>query len=72
MYIYVKHFEFSRYKKEFGFILKDRNIMVDDIRIRGVGKSPINPSTHKNEKQKSSASKETVIHTNSNFFFLNL
>lgn len=28
-----------RYKTEFGFILKDRQIYVDDIRVRGVGKS---------------------------------
>uniref|UniRef100_A0A0B6ZGC5 5-oxoprolinase n=2 Tax=Arion vulgaris TaxID=1028688 RepID=A0A0B6ZGC5_9EUPU len=29
----------TRYKTEFGFILKDRQIYVDDIRVRGVGKS---------------------------------
>ncbi|XP_065215199.1 5-oxoprolinase isoform X2 [Planococcus citri] len=33
----------ERYKKEFGFILPERKIMVDDIRIRGIGKSPISP-----------------------------
>ncbi|CAL1530679.1 unnamed protein product [Lymnaea stagnalis] len=29
----------TRYKTEFGFVLKDRKIYVDDIRVRGVGKS---------------------------------
>ncbi|ESO82255.1 hypothetical protein LOTGIDRAFT_170168 [Lottia gigantea] len=29
----------QRYKTEFGFIIEDRKIMVDDIRVRGVGKS---------------------------------
>ncbi|CEG71618.1 Putative Cytoplasm protein [Rhizopus microsporus] len=27
------------YKQEFGFLLKDRDILVDDIRIRGIGKT---------------------------------
>jgi 5-oxoprolinase (ATP-hydrolysing) len=27
------------YEQEFGFILRDRDIMVDDIRVRGIGKS---------------------------------
>jgi 5-oxoprolinase (ATP-hydrolysing) len=29
----------ERYKQEFGFVLSDRDIVVDDIRIRGTGKS---------------------------------
>uniref|UniRef100_A0A673B8F0 5-oxoprolinase, ATP-hydrolysing n=1 Tax=Sphaeramia orbicularis TaxID=375764 RepID=A0A673B8F0_9TELE len=31
----------KRYLKEFGFIIPDRTIMVDDIRVRGCGKSGI-------------------------------
>uniref|UniRef100_A0A914WFH1 5-oxoprolinase n=1 Tax=Plectus sambesii TaxID=2011161 RepID=A0A914WFH1_9BILA len=27
------------YKREFGFVISDRNIIVDDIRVRGIGKS---------------------------------
>lgn len=27
------------YKQEFGFVLSDKNIIVDDIRVRGIGKS---------------------------------
>ncbi|XP_005089828.1 5-oxoprolinase [Aplysia californica] len=30
---------FNRYKTEFGFTLKGRDIYVDDVRVRGVGKS---------------------------------
>lgn len=32
---------FSRYKREFGFIIENREIIVDDIRVRGIGKSVI-------------------------------
>ncbi|XP_046386435.1 5-oxoprolinase [Ischnura elegans] len=31
----------SRYKREFGFTIPDRPIIVDDVRVRGVGKSSI-------------------------------
>lgn len=31
----------ERYKREFGFVIDDRDIVVDDIRVRGVGKSQI-------------------------------
>ncbi len=31
----------SRYKQEFGFTLTGRPIIVDDIRVRGVGKSQV-------------------------------
>ncbi|PAV60150.1 hypothetical protein WR25_18508 isoform F [Diploscapter pachys] len=34
------------YKKEYGFNLHNRNIIVDDVRIRGVGKSVIHVSEH--------------------------
>ncbi|CDR88707.1 related to 5-oxoprolinase [Sporisorium scitamineum] len=29
----------EKYKQEFGFVLEDKNIIVDDIRVKGVGKS---------------------------------
>ena len=29
----------SRYKREFGFVIPSRNIMVDDIRVRGTAKA---------------------------------
>ena len=32
---------FFSYKREFGFIIENRNIIVDDIRVRGIGKSVI-------------------------------
>lgn len=31
----------ERYKTEFGFTIQNRNIIVDDIRVRGIGKSDI-------------------------------
>ncbi|XP_071530389.1 5-oxoprolinase isoform X1 [Panulirus ornatus] len=31
----------KRYKKEFGFVIAERQILVDDIRVRGIGKSVI-------------------------------
>lgn len=31
----------ERYKREFGFIIENREIIVDDIRVRGIGKSVI-------------------------------
>lgn len=36
-----------RYKKEFGFVLTDRKIVIDDVRVRGVGKSNISPAASK-------------------------
>lgn len=33
----VQAFE-ATYKREFGFILEDRSIMVDDVRVRAMGK----------------------------------
>ncbi len=29
----------DKYRQEFGFVLEDKRIIVDDIRVRGVGKS---------------------------------
>lgn len=37
----------NRYKTEFGFTIKDRQIVVDDVRIRGVGKTDIEEETLK-------------------------
>lgn len=34
----------SRYKREFGFVLQGRNIIVDDIRVRAVGRSCLTDS----------------------------
>lgn len=31
----------DRYQNEFGFVLSERNIIVDDIRVRGIGKTSI-------------------------------
>lgn len=37
---FAKYFV-ERYKSEFGFVIQNRNIIVDDIRVRGVGKSDL-------------------------------
>lgn len=42
----TKHGDFlktfvERYKSEFGFVIQKRSIVVDDIRVRGIGKSDI-------------------------------
>lgn len=31
----------NRYETEFGFVLPNRNIIIDDIRVRGIGKTMI-------------------------------
>ena len=33
---------FSSYKREFGFVIPSRDIVVDDVRVRGIGKSHVN------------------------------
>lgn len=40
----INGFLLFRYRTEFGFTLQDRHIFVDDVRVRGVGKStaPVN------------------------------
>ena len=35
----------SRYKREFGFTIPDRPIIVDDIRVRGTGRSGVTLKT---------------------------
>ena len=43
LYNEVKILRFSnRYQSEFGFTIPDRSVVVDDIRVRGVGKALIN------------------------------
>lgn len=44
---------YIRYLKEFGFTITDRPIMVDDIRVRGSGKSGIMSKVHPKAGQKS-------------------
>lgn len=34
-----------RYKTEFGFTIPDRKILVDDVRVRGIGKTEIPEDT---------------------------
>ncbi|XDV44813.1 hypothetical protein PO909_013051 [Leuciscus waleckii] len=43
----------KRYLKEFGFTITDRPIMVDDIRVRGSGKSGIRSKVQSKAEQKS-------------------
>uniref|UniRef100_A0A8C2GXF7 5-oxoprolinase, ATP-hydrolysing n=1 Tax=Cyprinus carpio TaxID=7962 RepID=A0A8C2GXF7_CYPCA len=43
----------KRYLKEFGFTITDRPIMVDDIRVRGFGKSGIRSKVQPKAEQKS-------------------
>ncbi|KAK6043149.1 hydantoinase/oxoprolinase, partial [Cooperia oncophora] len=42
---FVKTF-FVNYKREFGFVLEDRDIIIDDIRVRGVASSGIKSNEH--------------------------
>ncbi|XGW29904.1 hypothetical protein V3C99_009167 [Haemonchus contortus] len=42
---FVKTF-YINYKREFGFVLEDRDIIVDDIRVRGVASSGIKSDEH--------------------------
>jgi len=38
-----------RYQKEFGFVLSGRKIYVDDIRVRGIGKTFLNIDNKEDE-----------------------
>ena len=33
---------YHRYEREFGFVIDDRDIHIDDIRVRGIGKTEVN------------------------------
>ena len=35
-----------RYKTEFGFVLQNRDVLVDDVRVRGIGKTEFEKSDH--------------------------
>lgn len=48
--IYLKLY-CSRYQNEFGFILSGRKIYVDDIRVRGIGKTLLNIDSEALESQ---------------------
>lgn len=47
----------ERYKSEFGFVIQKRSVVVDDIRVRGIGKTDLH---HENEVQKSETSPKPV------------
>ena len=49
----------SRYKREFGFIIPDRPIIVDDIRVRATGKAGVQAEREK-PKATTPARPETV------------
>lgn len=50
----------GRYKSEFGFTIHGRDIIVDDVRVRGVGKSFIDEESEKPSSSTPCAPKETV------------
>lgn len=54
---YLRSFE-ERYITEFGFTLKDRGVFVDDVRVRGIGKSEI--KLEKVAGERCSAEEKTV------------
>lgn len=37
---------FANYKREFGFVLEDRDIIIDDIRVRGIASSEVKCDEH--------------------------
>eukprot|EP00112_Aurelia_sp_Birch-Aquarium-sp1_P015543 Seg3453.3 transcript_id=Seg3453.3/GoldUCD/mRNA.D3Y31 product=5-oxoprolinase protein_id=Seg3453.3/GoldUCD/D3Y31 len=64
-----KHGDFKaafleRYKREFGFIIPDRPIIVDDIRVRATGKSGVQA-----EKEKPRATTPAIAETVTKCFF---
>ena len=53
----------DRYQTEFGFVLTGRHVMVDDIRVRGVGKSfPAHETPIDEAKSTPAAEKETQVY----------
>lgn len=50
----------ERYKSEFGFVIQKKNVIVDDIRVRGIGKTDLH---QENEIQKSELSPKPVSTT---------
>ncbi|KZO91914.1 5-oxoprolinase [Calocera viscosa TUFC12733] len=62
----------EEYKQEFGFVLEDKGIIVDDIKVRGTGKtySSLGPSVHKEIKTlKTRAVPEDKISLRTKVFF---
>lgn len=41
---------YCRYKQEFGFIIPDREVLVDDVRVRGIGRSRIDLGSASDKK----------------------
>ena len=39
-YLFINYF-LIRYKTEFGFTIPDRKILIDDVRVRGIGKTEV-------------------------------
>ncbi|EDW10305.1 5-oxoprolinase [Drosophila mojavensis] len=54
----------ERYRTEFGFVLQNRRIIVDDIRIRGLGKNETPPELQVEQAQEASPTAEglTEVH----------
>lgn len=51
---------FERYKSEFGFTIRGRDIIVDDVRVRGVGKSFVDEEAEKPSSFGKPIPKDTV------------
>ncbi|KAI6174399.1 hypothetical protein M3Y98_01185900 [Aphelenchoides besseyi] len=56
---YTEEFE-RAYKKEFGFVIPDRAIIIDDIRIRGIGKWKVIKETKAQKKTTDKPEKTTT------------
>lgn len=50
----------KRYKSEFGFVIPQRDIIVDDIRVRGVGKSFLESESPKQNSKQPPKARETA------------
>lgn len=62
----------KEYKMEFGFAMPDREIIVDDVRVRGIGKSEVDPGKSPWQELKSlktsKPSEDAVARTQSVYF----
>lgn len=54
----------ERYRTEFGFVLQNRRIIVDDIRIRGLGKNETPPEVQVNDASEATPTSDgnTIVH----------
>lgn len=64
-----------RYKTEFGFTIPDRKILVDDVRVRGIGRTeipedPILPPSQASPKAEKVRRRMQIINKLSNYLFL--